>query len=149
MNSAPAQSNFILIRRLPDGRIEWIPVEAPPQHVPAAPDAAYTLIDRVNYEAPQSLVAERLGEDLVVKVQGTQVLVLGGFFTAADVAFYPTTNISGGAGPFSGSPLTAESVVPPSSTSGDQVASADGDDEPEGEGASASSGGTSSAGARA
>ena len=96
MSSPAEQQSFILIRRLPDGRIEWVPLEAPPQHVPAAPDTAFTLIDRANYEAPQTLVAERLGEDLVVKVHGTEVLVLNGFFAATDVTFYPTTNIGSG-----------------------------------------------------
>ena len=71
MSSPAEQQSFILIRRLLDGRIEWVPLEAPPQRVPAAPDSDFTLIDRANYEAPQALVAERLGEDLVVKVHGT------------------------------------------------------------------------------
>ena len=127
MNSPAEQQSFILIRRLADGRIEWVPLEAP-QHVPAAPETAFTLIDRANYEAPQTLVAERLGEDLVVKVHGTEVLVLNGFFAAADVTFYPTTNIGSGAGPFSGSPLTPESAVPGAAVAGEQVASSANDD---------------------
>ncbi len=134
MSSPAEQQSFILIRRLPDGRIEWVPLEAPPQRVPAAPDTAFTLIDRANYEAPQTLVAERLGEDLVVKVHGTEVLVLNGFFAAADVAFYPTTNIGSGAGPFSGSPLTAESAVPEAAVAGAQVASSAANDDAEGTG---------------
>src|SRR5262249_54372198 len=36
-------------------------------------------------------------------------VVLDGFFATADAQFYPTTNLAGGAGPFSGPPLTADS----------------------------------------
>ena len=50
------QANLVLIRRLADGKVEWIPIQSPPQHVPVAPDAAYTLVDRAGYEAPQTLV---------------------------------------------------------------------------------------------
>ena len=56
-----------------------------------------------------------------MQVQGTQVLVLEGFFTTANVAFYPTTSIASGAGPFSGAPLTPDSPVPAASTAGEQV----------------------------
>ncbi len=120
MSSAAAPS-YVLIRRLADGTVEWIPLEAGLQRVPVAPNAAYTLVDRADYEAPQALVVQRLGEDLVVKVQGTEVLVLNGFFANVDVAFYPTTNVAGGAGPFTGSPLTPESPVLSGSAAGEQV----------------------------
>ena len=120
MSSAAAPS-YVLIRRLADGTVEWIPLEAGLQRVPVAPNAAYTLVDRADYEAPQALVVQRLGEDLVVEVQGNEVVVLRGFFANADVAFYPTTNIAGGAGPFSGSPLTAASPELASSPAGEHV----------------------------
>ena len=67
MNSQAVQANLILIRRLADGTVEWIPIQTPPQHMPAAPDSAYTVVDRAGYEAPQTLVPERRGEDLVIK----------------------------------------------------------------------------------
>jgi Cadherin domain len=120
MSSPAEQPSLILIRRLADGGVEWIPLRIPPQQVPATAEAAYTLIDRANYEAPQTLVVQRAGGDLVVQVQGTQVLVLEGFFTTANVAFYPTTSIASGAGPFSGAPLTPDSPVSAAST-GEQV----------------------------
>ena len=96
MSSQSVQPSLVLIRRLADGKVEWVPLASPPQHVAVAPDAAYTLVDRADYEAPQTLVAQRRGDDLVVEVQGTEALVLDGFFTTAEVAFYPTTNIAGG-----------------------------------------------------
>ena len=122
MSSPAEQPSLILIQRLADGRVEWVPLGTTSQQVPAAPEAAYTLIDRANYETPQTLVAQRQGEDLVVLVQGIEVLVLDGFFNTTDVAFYPTTNIAGGAGPFTGLPLTPDSPVP--AMAAEQVVSA-------------------------
>ena len=129
MSSPAEQLGLVLIQRLADGRVVWIPLGVPPHQVAATPEAAYTLIDRGNYEAPQTLVAQRAGDDLVVQVQSTQVLVLDGFFITANVAFYPTTSITSGAGPFSGAPLTPDSPVPAASTAGEQVVwSADADE---------------------
>src|SRR6478735_5056553 len=120
MSSPAVQPNLVLIRRLADGKVEWIPLGNAPSHVPVAPDAAYTVVDRAHYEAPQTLLVHRQGDDLVVEVEGTDALVLDGFFTAAHVAFYPTTNIASGAGPFTGSPLTADSSVPAAAPAGEQ-----------------------------
>ena len=128
MSSTAAQPDLILIRRLADGKVEWIPLQSAPQQVTATPEAAYTLIDRANLEAPQTLVPQRLGKDLVVQVQGAEVLVLDGFFTTSDVAFYPTTNIASGAGPFSGAPLTPDSLVPATPAGEQVVSSADNHD---------------------
>ena len=123
MSSAAEQPSLILIQRLADGRVEWVPLGTPPQQVAAAPEAAYTVIDRANYEAPQTLVVQRQGDDLVVQVQETEVLVLDGFFITTDVAFYPTTHIASGAGPFAGVPLTPDSPMP--AVAAEQVVSAD------------------------
>ena len=146
MSSQAEQPSLILTRRLADGTIEWIPLEIPAR-VAATPEAAYALIDRADYEAPETMVVQRQGADLVVEVQGVEALVLDGFFTVADVAFYSTPDIAGGAGPFSGSPLTPDSPVPVVPVAVEQVASAadDGDgDEEEAEPVDASSaGGTS------
>ena len=132
MSSQAAQPSLVLTRRLADGTVEWIPLEIPAR-VPAAPEAAYALIDRADYEAPQTMVVQRQGVDLVVEVQGTEALVLDGFFAVAGAAFYPTPDIAGGAGPFSGSPLTPESQVPAGPPAGEQVASSadDGDSDEE------------------
>ncbi len=119
MSSPAVPPSLVLIRRLADGKVEWIPLGNPPSHVPVAPDAAYTLVDRAHYEAPQTLVVHRQGENLVLEVEGAEAVVLDGFFTTAHVEFYPTTNIASGAGPFSGAPLTADSSVPAASP-GDQ-----------------------------
>jgi hypothetical protein len=110
MSTQAEQPSLVLTRRLADGAIEWIPLDSP-QHIPVTPGAAYALIDRADYEAPQTLVAQRQGEDLVIEVGETEVLLLDGFFAALGVAFYPTTDIAGGAGPFSGSPLTPDSPM--------------------------------------
>ena len=116
-----SEASFVLIRRLADGTVEWVPLDMSAQSVPVVANAAYTLVDRADYEAPDALVAQRRGEDLVIEVQGNEVLVLRGFYTNADVTFYPTTNIAGGAGPFSGAPLTADSPVLAGSSAGEQV----------------------------
>ncbi len=146
MSSQAQQPSLILTRRLADGTIEWIPLEIPAR-VAATPESAYALIDRADYEAPETMVVQRQGADLVVEVQGVEALVLDGFFTVADVAFYSTPDIAGGAGPFSGSPLTPDSVVPTAPIAAEQVASStdDGDgDEEEAEPVDASgAGGTS------
>jgi hypothetical protein len=120
MSSTAAQPSLVLTRRLADGTIEWIPLEIP-QHLPATAGAVYTLIDRSNYEAPQMLLAQRQGVDLIVDVDKTEVLVIDGFFATQDVAFYPTTDIAGGAGPFSGSPITPDAPVLAGSPDGAQV----------------------------
>ena len=110
MSSEAVQPSLILIRRLSDGKVEWIPIQNPPQHVPVAPDSAYTVVDRAGYEAPKTLVPQRQGDNLVIKVQGTDAVVLDGFFTAEHASFYPTTNLASGEGPFSGAALTADST---------------------------------------
>ncbi len=115
------QPNLVLIRGLPDGKVEWIRLDGSIRHVSAAPNETYTLIDRAAYEAPKTLVAERVGENLVLEVEGAEAVVIDGFFSTAHVAFYPTTNIAGGAGPFSGAPLTADSPVLAGSTPAEQV----------------------------
>ncbi len=120
MNSQAELSNLVLTRRLADGTVEWIPL-AVPQRVSADPGAAYALIDRANYEAPQAMVAERQGDDLVIEVDSAEVLVLNGFFATPAVTFYPSPDVAGGAGPFSGSPLSAESPVLAGSPEGEQV----------------------------
>ena len=120
MSSQAEQPSLVVTRRLANGAVEWIPLKVP-QHMAAAPGADYTLIDRADYEAPQQMVAERQGNDLVVEVQGNQVLVLDGFFTAQDAAFYPTTDIAGGAGPFSGTPVTPDTPVVAGSPAGEHV----------------------------
>src|SRR5262245_60192774 len=120
MSSPAERPSFVLVRRIADGSAEWIPLEMAPQHVPATREAAYTLIERPNYEAPQ-LQAERVGQDLVIEVDGNRVLVLDGFFATAGVTFYPTTDIAGGAGPFSGSPLTPSSPALAGFPAGEQV----------------------------
>ncbi|MFU8814966.1 MAG: Ig-like domain-containing protein [Pseudomonadales bacterium] len=113
------QQSFVLTRRL-DGGVEWLPLEIP-HRVAAVAGADYALIDRADYEAPQTLVARRQGDDLVVEAQGSEVLVLDGFFATRDVTFHPTTDIAGGAGPFSGSPLTPDSPVLAESPAGERV----------------------------
>jgi methionine-rich copper-binding protein CopC/uncharacterized OB-fold protein len=110
MSTANELPNLVLTRRLADGTIEWIPLNVP-QHVAADPGAAYSLIDRADYDAPDALVARRAGDNLIVEVGEREVLVLDGFFVAPAVAFYPTPDVAGGAGPFSGAPITAESLV--------------------------------------
>jgi hypothetical protein len=70
MSTEAAPSSLILVRLSADGTVKWIPLESPEQHVTVAADDAYTLIDRANYEAPQTLVVERVGKDLVVEVHG-------------------------------------------------------------------------------
>ena len=110
MSIQAEQLSLVLTRRLADGTIEWIPLESP-QHVPAAPESAYALIDRGSYQAPETLTTQRKGDDLIVEVQGAEVLVVGGFFATADAAFYPTPDIVGGSGPFSGTPLTPDSPM--------------------------------------
>ncbi len=107
--SEAVQVSLILIRRLSDGRVEWIPIQNPPQHVPVTPDSAYTVVDRAGYEAPKTLVPQRQGDNLVIEVQGSDAVVLDGFFTAEHAEFYPTTNLAAGEGPFSGAALTANS----------------------------------------
>jgi methionine-rich copper-binding protein CopC len=121
MSSEAVQSSLVLVRRLADGRVEWVPLVSPSQHVAVVPDASYTLIDRANYEAPKALQAEREGEDLVVDVEGSRALVLDGFFTNEHAAFYPTTNIASGAGPFSGPSLTADSLAVADYSTGELV----------------------------
>ena len=117
--STPAQQpSYVLVRRTADGAIEWIPLEGAPQRIPVLPDASYTLIDRAVYEAPGTLQAERVGDDLVVEAGGNDVLVLEGFYSQPGVSFYPTTDIAAGAGPFSGPTITATS---PASAAGDQM----------------------------
>ncbi len=120
MSSQATSSSYVLIRRLPNGAVEWVPLETA-QHVPAAPGAHYALIDRAAYEAPQTLIAERQGDDLVLEVKGTAVLVLDGFFTTANAAFYPTTDLAGGGGPFAGMPVTPDSPTEPGSPEGQHV----------------------------
>jgi 6-phosphogluconolactonase (cycloisomerase 2 family) len=111
MSSQPAQFSLVLIRRLADGTDEWIDLEIP-QRMPATPGANYALIDRgAGYEAPQTLMAQRQGENLVIEVSETEVLTLDGFFAAPDAAFYPTTDIASGAGPFSGSLITPNTPI--------------------------------------
>ena len=110
MSIQAEQLSLVLTQRLPDGSIEWIPLEDP-QRVPAVPEGAYALIDRADYQAPETMVTQRKGEDLIVEVQGAEVLVVSGFFATADVAFYPTPDIVGGSGPFSGTPLTPDSPM--------------------------------------
>ena len=120
MSEQAELSNLVLTRRLADGTVEWIPLKVP-QHLAVDPGAAYALIDRTDYEAPQALVAERQGDDLVLEVNATQVLVLDGFFAATAAAFYPTPDVAGGAGPFSGSSVTAESPVLAGFPAGEEV----------------------------
>ncbi len=120
MTSQAAQPSLILVRRLPNGAVEWIPLETG-RHITAAAGAAYTVIDRADYEAPQTLVVEHQDTSLVVEVQGQEVLTLDGFFATEDVTFYPTTNIAGGAGPFSGSALTPDSPLLADSPAGEHV----------------------------
>ena len=119
MNS-PNETNLVLTRRLADGTIEWIPLEDTNQ-LAVDPDAAYALIDRSNYEAPESLVAQKQGDNLVLQVGGVETLTLEGFFTVAGATFHPTTDVAGGAGPFSGTPLTAESPVLAETADGTQT----------------------------
>ena len=118
--SSPALQPLVLTRRLADGTVEWIPLEVP-HRLAAEPGAAYALIDRAVYEAPATLVVRRQGEDLVLEVEGSEVVVLGGFFAVADVAFFPTTDIAGGAGPFAGTPLTPDSPLLAGYPEGQQV----------------------------
>jgi len=134
MSSQAEQPSFVLTRRLADGAIEWIPLDSP-QHIPVTPGAAYALIDRADYEAPQTLVAQRQGEDLVIEVGETEVLLLDGFFAALGVAFYPTTDIAGGAGPFSGPPLTPDSPMLAGRPEAEQVvwSAEEGDGDPPGD----------------
>ncbi len=134
MSSQAEQPSFVLTRRLADGAIEWIPLESP-QHISVTPGSAYALIDRKDYEAPQTLVAQRQGEDLVIEVSETEVLSLVGFFAAVGVAFYPTTDIAGGAGPFSGSPLTPDSPMLVGRPEAEQVvwSAEEGDGDPPGD----------------
>lgn len=120
MNSQSGPSSLVLTRRAADGTVEWIPLEIPAR-IPVGAGEHFALIDRAHYEAPEALVAKRDGDDLVVEVDGAEVLVLGGFFVTADVAFYPTTDIAGGAGPFSGRPVTADTAVLAGSPEGEQV----------------------------
>jgi hypothetical protein len=119
MSSEAVQPSFVLVRRV-DGTVEWIPLDVP-HRASVAREADYTLIDRAEYEAPQTMVARRQDDDLVVEVQGTQVLVLEGFFVTQGATFYPTTDIAGGAGPFSGTSVTAESPVLADFPAGEQV----------------------------
>ena len=93
MSSQADQLSLVLIRRLTDGTNEWIDLDVP-QRVPAAPGAAYALIDRTNYEAPQTLVVARQGEDLIVEVSDTQVLVLGPPCSKAPAALLITVILS-------------------------------------------------------
>ncbi len=109
-----------MIQRLADSTVEWIPLERP-ERVSAVPDGAFTLIARADYEAPQTLVALRRGDDLILEVQATEVVMIEGFFGIADVAFYPTPDIAGGAGPFSGPSLTPDSPLLADSPAGKQV----------------------------
>ena len=104
------EQSFILVRRQPDGTIQWLPVEGQ-NRLPVENGESYTLIDRADYEAPDSLVAERQGVDLVLSTGGNRVLTLAGFFVAEAVAFHPTTDIASSAGPFTGSPLTESSAA--------------------------------------
>ena len=120
MNGPAELSNLVLTRRLADGTIEWIPLGIP-QRIPTASGEAYALIDRANYEAPQKLVAQRQGDDLLVEVSSTEVLVLGGFFAMPGAAFYPTPDIAGGAGPFSGPKLHPESPLLEGYPAGEQL----------------------------
>ena len=119
MNS-PSELNLVLTRRLADGTIEWIPLEDT-DRLAVDPDAAYALIDRSNYEAPDSLVVQKQGDDLLLQVEGADVLTLEGFFTVSGAAFHPTTDIASGAGPFSSAPLTAESPVLSEGADGTQI----------------------------
>src|SRR5262245_35263429 len=111
MSSEAGPSTLVLVKRSAGGKVEWIPLESPAQHVAVAADDSYTLIDRATYEAPQTLVVERVGKDLVVEVHGHEALVLDDFFMTPDAEFYPTTNMAGGAGPFSGTPLTVDALA--------------------------------------
>ncbi|MFU8815219.1 MAG: hypothetical protein ACNA7W_07730, partial [Pseudomonadales bacterium] len=115
-----SQGGFVLTRRLADGTVEWIPLEIP-HRVVVGPGEHYTLLDRANYEAPQMLMAQRQGEDLIVEVSDTEVLVLEGFFATRNVAFHPTTDVAGGAGAFGNPPIDPESPVLSGSPDGEQV----------------------------
>ncbi|MEQ8857879.1 MAG: cadherin domain-containing protein [Pseudomonadales bacterium] len=120
MNQPPQLPVLVLSIRPPNGRIREIPIATDPR-VPATPETAYALIDVADGEAPESLAAHREGDDLVVEVQDVEVLVLEGFFSSAGVAFYPTTNIAGGVGLYSGTPLTPQSPGLSQSTDSDKV----------------------------
>lgn len=121
MSSSAVQPNVVLTRRLADGTIEWIPIEIP-QHEPAARGAAYALIDRgAGFGAPQQLLAERQGDDLLVRVNGVDVLIVDGFFVTADVTFHPVPDVAGGAGPFSGVPVTPDTPFVAASATGAQI----------------------------
>lgn len=109
MNHPDSQLNLVLTRRLADGTIEWIPLPAP-ERIATEPGAGYALIDRADYGPPERLKALRQGNDLVVEVAARQVLVLEDFFDTAAAAFFPTPDIAGGAGPFSGPPVTPEAT---------------------------------------
>ena len=110
MATPSQEKSFILVRRQTDGMIDWLPLEGRGR-LPVENGESYTLIDRADYEAPDALVVERRGPDLVLSTGGTQVFVLAGFFAAEAVVFHPTTDIASGAGPFAGEALTAMSPV--------------------------------------
>jgi hypothetical protein len=116
MNSQAARPDFVLTRRLADGATELIPIGVAHEESALA-GAAYSLIDRnIGFDSPAQLVAQRQGTDLILLIDGAQVLVIDEFFSTEDVIFYPSPDIIGGAGPFSGERLTPETpALAPSS----------------------------------
>ena len=119
MNSPAVLNDIALTKQLPDGTIEWVTLQAVGQKEPASAGVSYTLIDRSrSYEAPQSLRLERRGEDLVVDSEGSELLVITGFFAAVGTSFFPEPDIASGAGPFSGPAITPDTETVRDSSGG-------------------------------
>ena len=130
MSSTTEPTTLVMTRRLADGTVEWVPLTIPHTHE-ASPQEAYALIDRADFEAPEDLQAQRQDNDLVVEVDGSVVLVIANFFATDGVAFYPTPDIAGGAGPFSGIGLNPSSPILAGATPSEQILWSTGSDEPE------------------
>ena len=119
MNSPAVLNDIALTKQLPDGTIEWVTLQGVAQQEPASAGVSYTLIDRGrSYQAPESLSLERRGEDLVVESEGTEVLIITGFFASQGTNFFPQPDIASGAGPFSGPAITPDSETVRESSDG-------------------------------
>ncbi len=109
MNSPAVFNDIALTKQLADGTIEWVTLQNVAQLEPAVAGVSYTLIDRGrSYEAPQSLRLERRGDNLIVRSEGAELLIVTDFFAVEGTSFYPQPDVASGAGPFSGPEITPD-----------------------------------------
>ncbi|WP_445005627.1 hypothetical protein [Halomonas mongoliensis] len=103
-----AMENLMLLIQLPNGEQVSVPVdELAGMELPQG--ARITLIDSVTGQPPANLAVKRLGNDLILEVDGEEVATLADFFTTPDVSFYPEGDLS--LAPDAAGAITTESAV--------------------------------------